>query len=94
MKNVFKELNVEEYFTEEQVKKSYYNLLKKNYDELDDNNLAIPLAKKRIDRIEEAYEIISSIKDFDYLAKKTTKKLCYFLINLLILFQFFQIAIY
>ena len=36
MKNVFKELNVEEYFTEEQVKKSYYNLLKKNYDELDD----------------------------------------------------------
>lgn len=70
MKNVFKELNVKEYFTEEQVKKSYYNLLKKNYDELDDKNLAIPLAKKRIDKIEEAYEIISSIKDFDYLTNK------------------------
>ena len=66
MKSIFEELNVNEQFTEEEVKKSYYNLMKKYYDELEDNKDVIYLAKKRIDRIDEAYKMISSIRDFDY----------------------------
>lgn len=70
MKSIFEELNVNEQFTEEEVKKSYYNLMKKYYDELEDNKDVIYLAKKRIDRIDEAYKMISSIRDFDYLENK------------------------
>ena len=70
MKNAFKQLNVKENFTEEQIKKSYYNLMKKNYDELNYVKNVSSLAQKRIEKIDEAYEIISSIKDFDYIENK------------------------
>ena len=70
MKNAFKELNIDVDFTEEEVKEVFYNLMKKNYDQLNCDDKVASLAKKRIEKIEEAYEIISSIKDFDYLEDK------------------------
>lgn len=70
MKNVFRELNIKEDFSEEEVKESYFNLMKKYYDELNIYDSVLFLAKKRIDRVDEAFEIISSIKDFDYLENK------------------------
>lgn len=70
MKNVFKELNIREDFTEEEIKQSFYNLMKKNYDELNYDGKIISLAKKRIEKINQAYEILSSIKEFDYLEDK------------------------
>lgn len=70
MKNIFRELNIKEDFSEEEVKESYFNLIKKYYDELNVDDSVFFLAQKRIDRVDEAFEIISSIKDFDYLENK------------------------
>lgn len=70
MKNIFKELNIKENFSEEEVKESYFNLMKKYYDELNMDTSVLFLAQKRIDRVDEAFEIISSIKNFDYLDDK------------------------
>ena len=70
MKSVFKELNIREDFTEEEIKQSFYNLMKKNYDELNYDGKIISLAKKRIEKINQAYEILSSIIEFDYLEDK------------------------
>ena len=70
MKNIFRELNVKEDFSEEEVKESYFNLMKKYYDELSIDDSVLFLAQKRIDRVDEAFEMISSIKDFDYLEDK------------------------
>ena len=70
MKNIFRELNVKEDFSEEEVKESYFNLMKKYYDELNIDDSIVSLAQKRIDRLDEAFEIISAIKDFDYLESK------------------------
>ncbi|WP_434797178.1 tetratricopeptide repeat protein [Terrisporobacter vanillatitrophus] len=70
MKNIFRELNVKEDFSKEEVKESYFNLMKKYYDELSIDDSVLFLAQKRIDRVDEAFEMISSIKDFDYLEDK------------------------
>jgi len=70
MKNIFRELNIKEDFSEEEVKESYFNLMKKYYDELSIDDSVLFLAQKRIDRVDEAFEMISSIKDFDYLEDK------------------------
>lgn len=70
MKNIFRELNVKEDFTQEELKESYFNLIKKYYDELNVDESVLFLARKRIDRIDEAFEMISYIKDFDYLENK------------------------
>lgn len=70
MKNIFRELNIKEDFSEEEVKESYFNLIKKYYDELNIDDSVFFLAQKRIDRVDEAFEIISSIKGFDYLENK------------------------
>lgn len=70
MKNIFRELNVKEDFTQEELKESYFNLMKKYYDELNVDESVLFLARKRIDRIDEAFEMISYIKDFDYLENK------------------------
>lgn len=70
MKNIFRELNVKEDSSEDEVKESYFNLMKKYYDELNLDNSILFLAQKRIDRAEEAFQMISSIKSFDYLENK------------------------
>lgn len=70
MKNIFKELNIREDFSEEEVKESYLKLMKKYYDELNIDDSVLFLAQKRIDRVDEAFEMISSIKNFDYLEDK------------------------
>lgn len=70
MKNIFRELNIKEDFSEEEIKESYLNLMKKYYDELNMDTSVLFLAKKRIDRIDEAFEMASYIKGFDYLENK------------------------
>ena len=54
MKNIFRELNIKEDFSEEEVKESYFNLIKKYYDELNIDDSVFFLAQKRIDRVNEA----------------------------------------
>ena len=51
MKNAFKELNIDVDFTEEEVKEVFYNLMKKNYDQLNCDDKVASLAKKRIEKI-------------------------------------------
>lgn len=70
MKNIFRELNIKENFSEDKIKESYFNMMKKYYDELNIGDSVLFLAKKRIDRVDKAFEMISSIKNFDYLEHK------------------------
>ncbi|MEG0856267.1 MAG: hypothetical protein RSG52_07295 [Terrisporobacter sp.] len=70
MKNIFKALNISKSSCEEEVNNSYFNLMKKNYDEIEEESSVISLARKRIDKIDEAFKLITDMEDYDYLETK------------------------